>query len=221
MLKDKKAAIFDLDGTLVDSMGIWGDIDIAYLGKHGLEVPEDLQKSVEGLAFTEVALYFKERFALSDSVEEIKAEWNCMAMDKYRFDVPLKPGVRNFLEYLKQHDFSLGVASSNSIELVTAALDAHEIREYFSCVLTCCDVKKGKPEPDVYLEVAGRLHAAPSECIVFEDIPVGIMAGNAAKMSTCAVYDDYSIIYESEKRRLADYYIHSYDEIINGTYEEL
>lgn len=221
MLKDKRAAIFDLDGTLVDSMGIWGDIDIEYLGKHNLEVPEDLQKAVEGLAFTEVAEYFKSRFSLSDSVEDIKADWNRMAMDKYRFQVPLKPGARSFLDYLKEHGFRLGVASSNSIELVTAALDAHGIRDLFSCILTCCDVKYGKPKPDVYLEVAKRLDVKPFECIVFEDIPVGIMAGNAAKMHTCAVYDDYSAVYEQEKRRLADYYIHSYDEILNGTYEEL
>lgn len=221
MLNNKKTAIFDLDGTLVDSMSIWGEIDIAYLAKYKLEVPDDLQKSVEGLAFTEVAEYFKDRFALCDSVEKIKTEWNCMAMDKYRFDVPLKPGVMNFLNYLKQNEFSLGVASSNSIELVTAALEAHKIRDFFSCVLTCCDVKKGKPEPDVYLEVAKRLHTEPSDCIVFEDIPAGIMAGNAAMMSTCAVYDDYSSVYEREKRQLADYYIHSYDDILNGTYEEL
>lgn len=221
MLTNKTTAIFDLDGTLVDSMSLWGEIDIEYLKKYNLQVPKGLQKEVEGLAFTQVAEYFKERFHLEDSVEEIKKEWNAMAMDKYQQEVTLKPGVKPFLEYLSNNGIQMGVASSNSIELVEAALKAHNIHEYFSCVLTCCQVSKGKPAPDVYLEVARRLHSQPEDCIVFEDIPHGIMAGKAANMSTCAVYDRYSEQYDFRKRELADYYIHSYEEILTGTYEEL
>lgn len=221
MLKNKRAAIFDLDGTLVDSMGLWKGIDIEYLGKRKLTVPDDLQRAVEGLAFTEVAIYFKERFHLSDSIEQIKAEWNAMAEEKYRYETPLKEGTAEFLQFLKDQGFLMGVASSNSEQLVRAALDSHGILPYFSTILTCGEVEKGKPEPDVYLEVAKRLGVSPSECIVFEDIPVGIMAGKNAGMSTCAVYDDYSVCYDAEKHRLADYYIHSYIEILNGTFEVL
>lgn len=88
-------------------------------------------------------------------------------------------------------------------------------------MLTCCEVQKGKPEPDVYLEVARRLGVHPEECLVFEDIPAGILAGKAAHMTACAVYDDYSVRYDEEKRSLADYYIHSYDEVLDGTFEVL
>lgn len=221
MLTNKTTAIFDLDGTLVDSMSLWGEIDIEYLNKYNLQVPRGLQSEVEGMAFTQVAEYFKERFSLEDSVEEIKAEWNAMAMDKYLREVDLKPGVKPFLNYLDSQGIRMGVASSNSIELVEAALQTHHIRDYFSCILTCCQVSRGKPAPDVYLEVARRLHSQPEDCIVFEDIPQGIMAGKSARMSTCAVYDRYSIQYDSRKRELADYYIHSYEDILTGTYEEL
>ncbi|MDO5389549.1 MAG: HAD family phosphatase [Eubacteriales bacterium] len=221
MLKDKKAAIFDLDGTLVDSMGIWKDIDVEYLGKLHLEVPEDLQQDIEGLSFSEVAVYFKKRFGLKESVDFIKNEWNRMAMDKYLYEVPAKDGAVEFVRYLYEHGFKLGVASSNSVQLVDAALRAHGIRSFFSAVLTCCEVKKGKPEPDVYLEVARRLQVEPKDCVVFEDIPVGIMAGKAAGMVTCAVEDSYSAPYRQEKRKLADYYIDSYQDIFNGTFEEL
>lgn len=102
MLKDKKAVIFDLDGTLVDSMGIWTGIDIEYLGRHGLSVPGDLQPAIEGFSFTEVAVYFKDRFGLTDSIEQIKDDWNRMAMDKYRCEVPLKPGAARFIGELKR-----------------------------------------------------------------------------------------------------------------------
>lgn len=219
MLQNIKAAIFDLDGTLTDSMGVWGRVDIDFLGKRGLAVPEDLSKAVEGLAFTDVAVYFKNRFALSESIEEIKAEWNEMAMEEYVNRVPLKEGVREFLEYLKSQNIVMGVASSNSAVLVRATLDANDILPYFSCVLTCCEVERGKPEPDVYLETARRLHVAPAQAIVFEDIPLGIRAGVNAGMRTCAVYDSYSVCYEQEKRALADYYVHSYKDILSDTYE--
>lgn len=221
MIENKKAAIFDLDGTLVDSMSLWGEIDIEYLARHHLTVPKDLQKAVEGLAFTEVAVYFKNRFQLSDSIETIKEEWNEMAMEKYIHEVPLKPGVEKFLPYLKEKGLRMGVASSNSVELVKVALEARGILAYFDSVLTCCEVAKGKPQPDVYLEVARRLDTPPEQCIVFEDIPAGILAGKAANMSTCAVHDVYSLCYEDEKRKLADYYIHSFDEIMDETYEVL
>ena len=97
ILDDKKAVIFDLDGTLVDSMWMWGDIDIEYLNRFGLSCPEDLQKAIEGMSFTETAVYFKERFALADSVEEIKAAWVAMSLKKYKNEVSMKPGAREFL----------------------------------------------------------------------------------------------------------------------------
>ena len=91
MLKDKEAVIFDLDGTLADSMWVWSQIDIDFLGRFQLEVPKDLQYDLEGMSFTETAEYFKKRFSLPVSVDEIKQIWQEMAMDAYSHDVFLKP----------------------------------------------------------------------------------------------------------------------------------
>lgn len=213
MLENKEAVIFDLDGTLVDSMAVWGDIDIEYLGGMGHTVPKDLQPAIEGMGFTEVAVYFKERFQIPDSIEAIKQTWQNMAMDKYRYEVSLKPGITKFLELLKKRSIPMAVASSNHIELIKATLESHGILDYFQCIITACDVKKGKPAPDVYLAAAARLGVEPSKCLVFEDIIPGIMAGKNAGMCTCAVEDSYSVHQREEKRRLADYYIDSYEEI--------
>ena len=90
MLTNIDAVLFDLDGSLVDSMWLWEDIDIAYLGRYGITPPKDLQGTIEGMSFSETAVYFKERFQLPDSLEEIKAEWNRMAWDKYASQVPLR-----------------------------------------------------------------------------------------------------------------------------------
>ena len=98
MLTGKKAVIFDLDGTLIDSMSMWDDINVEYLGKFGLTVPENLQREISGMSFTECAIYFKEKFHLPDSIEEIKDIWNEMAMYKYKHEVPLKTGALEFLK---------------------------------------------------------------------------------------------------------------------------
>lgn len=100
-----KAVIFDLDGTLVDSMWMWEDIDIEYLGRYGLSCPEDLQKAIEGMSFTETAVYFKERFGLPDSIEEIKEAWIAMSLEKYEKEVPLNREHGNFWRSLQPEGF--------------------------------------------------------------------------------------------------------------------
>lgn len=213
MLKDIEAVLFDLDGTLVDSMWIWKDIDIEYLGKFGITLPDDLQSCIEGMSFTETAVYMKERFAIPDSIEVMKEQWNQMAWQKYTQEVPLKKGALEFLEYCRSHHIKLGIATSNSKELVTAVLDALHIQNYFDCVVTGCEVNKGKPAPDIYLKAASKCNVLPEKCLVFEDIIAGITAGKTAGMRVCAVEDAYSISMQHEKEVLADYTIKNYFDI--------
>lgn len=210
LLSGKRAFLFDLDGTLVDSMWMWGAIDIEYLGKFGISCPKDLQKAIEGMSFTETAIYFKERFSLPDSLEQIKADWIAMSIEKYRTEVPLKPGVRRFLEEAEGKGIQMAICTSNGREMVNAVLGALKIRDFFTCVITGCEVAAGKPSPDIYLEAARRLSVKPEECAVFEDVPAGILAGKRAGMTVFAVEDDFSKGMEQEKRRLADGYIDGY-----------
>ena len=214
LLLDKEAVIFDLDGSLVDSMWMWERIDIEYLEKFGIPMPKDLQRQIEGMSFNETAQYFKSHFHLPDSLEQIKEAWNRMAWDKYRHEVPLKPGAAAFLEQCRKDGVRLGIATSNSRELVETIAEVHGLREYFSCIMTACDVKKGKPAPDIYLAVAGALGVSPKNCLVFEDIVPGIMAGKNAGMEVCAVEDAYSYDQREKKQLLADYYIEDFRRIL-------
>lgn len=221
MLNNIEAVIFDLDGTLVDSMWMWREIDVEYLSQFDIEVPSDLQQAVEGMSFSETAQYFKERFNLPDPVEVIKMEWNNMAWDKYGNEVPLKKGVIEFLEELRSRGIKTGIATSNSKELVEHVLKSLNITEYFDSVRTSCEAKKGKPAPDIYLLVANDLQVDPKDCLVFEDLALGIMAGKGAGMRVCTVFDPYSEDDRDRKRELADYYIDTYFDIFEDKVEKL
>ena len=216
MMKNKKAVIFDLDGTLVDSMWMWKAIDIEFLGRYGYELPENLQREIEGMSFMETAVYFKDRFSLPLSLDEIKQIWTQMSIDKYRHQVSLKPGAREFLEFLKTHGIKAGIATSNGREMVDAVIESLKISSYFQVVTTACEVAAGKPAPDIYLKVAGHLKTEPERCMVFEDIPAGILAGKRAGMTVCAVDDEFSRDLREEKCSLADYFINDYYELLNG-----
>lgn len=210
MLKNTDAVIFDLDGSLVDSMWMWRAIDIEYLGRFGIPLPEDLQSKIEGMSFSETAVYFKEFFHIPDSLEKIKDDWNRMAWDKYANEVPLKPGIPEFLRGCRKHGINLGIATSNSRELVENIVEVHKLRDYFSCIMTGCDVAHGKPAPDIYLAVSEKLRVNPERCLVFEDIIPGIQAGKSAGMKVCAVEDAYSLQTKDNKKALADFYIEDY-----------
>ncbi len=215
MLKNIEAVIFDLDGTLVDSMWMWRSIDIEYLKRFGIEMPQELQSCIEGKSFSETAVYFKERFQIPDSLEQIKSDWNEMAWEKYENEVPLKEGVAELLQHLKLEGIPAGIATSNSKELVELIVRKHGIEDYFGSIRTSCEVAKGKPSPDIYLLVAKDLGVLPEHCLVFEDVLQGVMAGKNANMKVCAVYDEYSEKDQEEKIKLSDYYVHSISEVLN------
>lgn len=220
MLNNIKAVIFDLDGSLVDSMWIWPAVDEKYMAKYQLTQPDGFHKDIEGMSYTETAQYFLDTFpSLTCTLEDVQQEWIEMTHKLYSSEVQLKPGGMEFLDLAKSSGILLGIATSNTRELVNIVLDALQIREYFTSVRTSCEVAAGKPAPDVYLKVAEDLGISPVDCLVFEDVPNGIQAGINAGMSVCAVDDAFTRPVEKEKKKLADYFIRDYYDILNGVYE--
>ncbi len=210
LLRNADAVLFDLDGTLADSMWVWSEIDRDFFRDHKIDFPDYLNREIEGLGFTETAEFFVDHFSLEESVDEIKQLWNDMAIEKYRVKVPLKPGAEEFLAALKKRGIKTGIATSNSRLLVDTFLTARGIADQIDAVTTVCEVSKGKPSPDVYLATAEKLCVLPERCLVFEDIPMGIRAGKNAGMKVCAVEDEYSAHQREEKRALADEYIEDF-----------
>ena len=137
-----------------------------------------------------------------------------MAYEKYCHEVALKPGAAPFLSYLHKNGCKIAIASSNSRKLIQAVLESQGIASYFEAIVTSCDVKAEKPASDVYLEAAKLLNLNPCDCVVFEDIPAGIMAGKAAGMTVFAVEDEFSEPLREKKLALADGWVRDYTDFI-------
>ena len=137
-----------------------------------------------------------------------------MAMEYYRTKVSVKPGVLEYLTSLRERGVKTGIATSNSWPLLDAVLDATGLREYMDSIHSACEIKRGKPAPDIYLLVAKDLGVDPSECMVFEDIIAGIEAGHNAGMRVCSVYDVHSEEQMDEIIARSEYHIRSFTELL-------
>jgi len=213
LFKNIQAVIFDLDGTLVDSMWIWDEISESYLQNKGVVKPDNLEYEINHLSFQQTAEYFRNNFNLSETVEEIMSEINDLAFENYKNKVRLKPGALEFINALKSKGIKLGIATSNSLPLLDAVLESNGISHIFETITTTSEVDKPKNYPDVYLLAAERLSVSPEHCIVFEDILAAVKGAKSAGMKVVAVYDKYSAHQKSQLCITADKYIDNFMEI--------
>lgn len=215
-MRKLEAVIFDLDGTLIDSMGIWQQVDIEFLQERGISVPKNLFEDLEGgNSFNEIAQYFKDKFNLTESVSEISLVWTKMVETHYKEDIAIKPGVKKVLQFLQSNNIKLAVGTSNSLFLAQAALQSNKISEYFSAFTTGEEEIKGKPFPDIFLKSAERLAVEPSNCVVIEDTLEGVRAAKNAQMYTIAIKDKYSEKNTSLIKNYANFYAENFHQILN------
>lgn len=203
--------IFDFDGTLIDSLGMWKDLDRIYLHSRGIELPPELGRAIEGLSFEETACYFKEKFSLEDPVESIVEEWHNHAEGIYP-GLPFKEGAINFLDKMKNKGYLFALATSNSQQLVQRVLREKGLLSYFPVIVTADDVGMSKPHPHVFLEAARRLNLLPPSCLVFEDTYAGVLGAKRAGMTTVAVYDHHNEDNWQKTKDLSDYTLDHYDD---------
>ena len=166
------------------------------------------------MSFAETAVYFREHFGITDSLEKIQSDWNDMAIDFYRHRIGMKRGARELLTQMKERGMKIGIATSNSVELTEECLAANGVADLFDTVRTSRDTPRGKPFPDIYLSVADEWGIAPEDLIVFEDIPNGAIAGKRAGMEVIAVADDYALPRREELIRIADHFIEDFTQIL-------
>ena len=213
-LKQQKGYLFDLDGTLLDSMGVWEQIDVDFLTRRNIPVPEDYAQAIAPMGFRRAAEYTIARFGFSQSPEEIMEEWHQMAVEQYAHHLSLKPGAKEYLEELKQQSKPLAVVTTSYPELYQPALERGGVLDLFDTIVTVNQVPRGKGFPDIYLEAAKRIQVPPQQCAVFEDITQGIQGAKAADCLAVAVYDSANQGQWDQTKALADLSIRSFEELL-------
>ena len=188
---DKRFAIFDMDGTLVDSMVYWKHLATEFLKSKGVrKISPNILEQIKPMTMRSSAALFIEEYGLSGTAESVAAEMNAMMDEHYRRDIPLKPGVQVYLEALHRRGTVMCVASATAEDLMDACLGRLGIAQYFSFLLSCETVGAGKNHPDVYWEAARRLGAQAEDIAVYEDALYAVNTAKQAGFYTIAVRDD-------------------------------
>ncbi len=208
------AAIFDLDGTLLDSLWVWQRVDDAFFARRGRVKPDDYARTIQGMSFREAAAYTVDRFDLPESVEAVMDEWMRMTAEAYARDVQLKPGALSYLRALKRAGVKLAVATANRRELFGPTLARCGALSLFDAVVTCAEAGDGgKADGAVFLLAARRLGVAPGDCAVFEDTLEGVTGAKGAGMRAYAVRDGGSDHHAEEIAARADGVIDDFTEL--------
>lgn len=198
---NKKYAIFDMDGTLIDSMSYWNRLAEDYLSAKGISpMPAEIPEIIKPMTMTESAAYFIKRFGFVGTPDSIAAEMNAVMDEHYRKDIELKSGVRKYLEQLKSKGVTMCVASATAAPLMTACLSRLNVIDDFAFVLSCEEVGTGKDSPDVYLEAMERLsdisksqdktQLESSDIAVYEDALFAAKTAKKAGFYVIGVFDE-------------------------------
>lgn len=208
------AALFDLDGTLLDSMYVWTRVDELFFNARGLALPDDYGKSLGGMSYRESALYTINRFQLNESWEAVVAEWMELARREYAQSVPFKPYAHAYLRALKRMGIPMAVVTAMPKSLFMPCLARHGVDGWFSAICSTDETgSRGKITGEVYRLAAERLAVPPERCAVFEDVYEGVAGAKRAGMRAVCVDDPCSTHRHAEIEALADLIISDFSEI--------
>lgn len=211
---NKRFAIFDMDGTLVDSMVFWKMLGREYLESKGITGNiDDVLEQIKPMTMSESARLFIEEFSIPGTPDSVTAEMNALMDEHYRSDIPLKSGVKEYLEKLHNEGVKMCVASATDEQLIDSCLSRLSVAEYFQFLLSCETVGAGKSQPDIYFEAAKRLGALPEEIAVYEDALYAAETAKLAGFYTIGVYDDSGKNDWKQLNRTADEIISDWSEI--------
>lgn len=209
-----KGAIFDVDGTLIDSMIVWTNSTFEFYKKRNLPFTEEEFDMFRSMTLTESLPYIKRTYNLKESVEEILEEFEGIILKEYKYNIPIKPYADIYLKQLKDDGVKLAVATSTKVRYCEAALSRLGILDYFDAFAYSDEVGVSKKEPDVYLLAASRIGVSPKDCTVFEDILTGIQTAKKAGFKTVSIYDALNTDETEFLKESSDRYITSWEELL-------
>jgi len=207
-----RGAIFDVDGTLIDSMPAWETVGSSYVKQQGLVPADDLDKRVKESCLRDVSLIMQNEYGVEKDLDEIERELSGMVKYKYYNTIPLKPGVEKLLEGLKQRGIKMCLASASSYDHIEAALSRCGVMHYFSHIFSCVDVGSSKREAEIYKLAMEHLGTEAHETCMFDDaLYVAQMAGSLG-IKTVGIYEEL-MLYQDELKDATDFYIEDYNEL--------
>ena len=212
---DFQCAIFDLDGTLINSTGVWNKVDEDFFNRRNVIMPPEFPQVIKTHTLMSGAVYIKDRLSLPELPEDIVKEWHDAAVYAYHNDVRIKPYVKELLELLKNsYGYKIGLATSNTHELYDQCLINNGIYDYFDSFTQSDEVERLKGFPDIYEKSAERMGVPKEECIVFEDVYQAVKGARMGNFFTVAVEDSASADDREEIIKIADVYIKSFRELV-------
>jgi len=206
--------VFDLDGTLLDSNGIWREVDEAFVARHGLKLTEEYNKFVSHAIFPVAARFTKEYYHLPETEEEIMDIWRSLARNAYAQELPLKPNVRAYLEQCAGRNEKMVLYTSSEPSLCRAALERHGIADYFEELFFAQELRLEKKHPASFWALSKQMGELPEGCILFDDSPVACASAKEAGWQVIGVYDAFFAGYIEKMKEICDRYLSDFGELL-------
>ena len=205
--------IFDLDGTLVNSNGVWESIDRKLMEKNHIRLSDRELHQAAAMTYEEVLEFFCSK-GLRYTLEQLRSESNELAEKEYRYNIFLKDGAEEALRLIKARGGKIALATASPRRLYEPVLRRNCVYGMFDAFITTDEVGADKDHPDIYLKAAEMIGVPPWECMVFEDVLKGIVSAGNAGMATAAVYDGYSSEDYVTMKQIADIFLMSFRDIL-------
>lgn len=210
----KKGIIFDLDGTVLDSMPAWNNLDRRFLNEHNIEYHDSIEEEIKKMSFIQSCEFFVKKYKLNMTPTQVMIRMKQMMYEDYRYKIPMKPYLEVFLKQEIKKGVLMCIATATHIELAEMALKRLGINQYIKFVLTCQCINTDKTKPDIYIESAKKLGTEVKDTLVFEDALHCVITAKAAGFKVIAVEDNSALCDREEIMKNADCYIKSYKELI-------
>lgn len=203
----------DVDGVLLDSMGVWYEVDRIFLDRRGLVFCDGIKGKIESLSIHYAAEVFIEYFKLTDHVDIVVSEWLSIAAELYRTSVTLKPGVHDFVQRMREQGRGVSLATSCSEDILMDVLDRESLVDKVERITYTREVSSRSKDVSLFRLAVERTGKPPSRCIVFDDVPEALLAARQAGTRTVGVFDTHSMGRLAELKKAADYYIEGFHQL--------
>lgn len=212
--REIELVIFDLDGTLIESTSLWTDVDRKFFARRNMTTPPNYGKEIAHLGLLNAARLTREKYLPNEREEDIINEWHQLALEAYRFHIPLKENVVELLELLKSLDVRIALATANNRDLYDPCLRRLDIKKYFEVIMDVNSCKSGKNSPEIYDKISNLFSLDRDQVAVIEDMLTALKTAFDNGYTAIGIYDKNSVINVEDNKNNSHIFIENYRELI-------